>query len=178
MFNKVAFDSRFNTRLNDLRSAEKVTKAALMDLSREVFVAFHATEDIDYINRILEVLTPVNKKVSIEFFKEFSGFKYDDKQGKFSGKDKKHYDEKKAATLAWLEDPLNNIWVWADRNIEIEKKEFDAERLKKQAASLLKKATDNGFQKADVFKALMESGVTEADLIGFIESLGFVEVKA
>lgn len=177
MFNKVAFDSRFNTRLNDLRSAEKITRAALMDLSREVFVAFHATEDIDYINRILEVLTPVNKKVAIEFFKEFSGFKYDEKQGKFSGKDKKHYDEKKAATIAWLEDPLNNIWTWADRNITIEK-EFDFSSLKKGAEQLLKKADKNGFKKADVFKALMESGVTEDDLIGFIESLGFVEVKA
>lgn len=177
-FNKVAFDAKFNVTLNDLRGAEKITRSALLALSRDVWAAFHQTEDVSYINRILEVLTPINKKVAIEFFKEYSGFKYDEKAGMFGKKDKKHYDEKKANAIAWLEDPLNNIWTWAERNIEIEKKEFDAERLKKQAESLLKKAENNGFKKADVFKALMASGVTEDDLIQFIESLGFVEVQA
>lgn len=177
MFNKAEFDSKYNSILIGLTQSEKITKAALMDLSRHVFAGLHFTEDVAYINRLLAVLTPVNKKVAIEFFKEFSGFQYDEKKGEFSRKDKKHYEEKKAAVIEWLTDPMNNIWSWAERNIEIETKEFDAERLKKQAASLLKKATDNGFQKADVFKALMESGVTEDDLIGFIESLGFVEVK-
>lgn len=177
MFNKVAFESSFNSRLIDLRNSEKITRAALLDLSRKVWEGFHHTEDVAYLNRILEVLTPVNRKVCIAFFREFSGFRFDEKEMKFIKKDKKHYEEKKASVTEWLDDPLNNIWSWSERNIEIEAKEFDASRLKKQAESLLKKAENNGFKKADVLRAMMDSGITEAELIEFVESLGFVEVK-
>lgn len=177
MFNKVAFDGAFNVKLNDLRSAERVTRAVLMDLSRDVWAAFHTTEDVSYINRILEVLTPVNRRVAIEFFKEFSGFNYDEKKGEFSRKDKKHYEDKKAAIIAWLEDPLNNLWTWAERNIDIEPKDFDADRLKKSVSQLMQKADKNGFKKADVLKAMLEAGLTVDELIAFMGSLDGVELE-
>jgi hypothetical protein len=176
-FNKVAFDGMFNAKLNDLRLAERVTKAALMDLSRNVWEAFHNTEDISYINRILEVLTPVNRKVAIEFFKEFSGFNFDEKANAFGRKNKKDYDAKKEVTLAWLEDPLNNIWTWAERNIEIAPKEFDAERLNKSVQQLMQKADKNGFKKADLLKAMLANGLTVDELIGFMGTLEGIELN-
>jgi hypothetical protein len=176
-FDLVAFQARFNVALNDLRGAEKITRSTLMELSRSVLQVVHETQDIGYANRILEVLTPVNKKVAIAFFREFTGFKFSEKDSIFFKKDKKNYEEVKAKALEWLDDPLNNIWSWADRNIEVETKEFDAARLQKQAESLLKKAENNGFKKKDVLAAIMASGVTVDELVEFMQTLPDVELN-
>lgn len=172
----IAFMARFNVALNDLTKAEKVTRSTLMELSRSVLPIVHETGDIGYVNRILVVLSPMNKRMAIEFFREFSGFRFDDKKGEFVSKDKKRFDECVAAFVKFLEDPLNNIWSWAEKNLEVEKKEFDFGQLKKQTDSLLKKADKNGFKKADVLRAMMESGITADELIEFMQTLPGVEM--
>lgn len=172
----VSFMARFNVALNDLNLAEKVTRSTLMELSRTVLVVVHETGDIGYVNRILAVLTPMNKKTAIEFFKEFSGFKWDDKKGEFSTKDKKHFDAKVVTFAEWLEDPLNNLWSWAEKNLEVTPKDFDFTQLKKGAESLLKRADKNGFKKVDVLRAMMESGITADELIEFMQTLPGVEM--
>ncbi len=63
-FDKAVFNAAFEAAIIVLAGAEKITKETLKDLSRTVLVAHHATEDIGYINRLVDVLTPVNKKVA------------------------------------------------------------------------------------------------------------------
>jgi hypothetical protein len=173
MFNKEAFQAAFAAALINLAGAEKVTKVVLLDLSRSVLEAHHATQDVAYMNDLLAVLTPVNKRVAIEYFKEFSGFKYSQDAGKFIHKDKKAYEGIKDKCEEFLADPLNNIWTWQARSLEIEPKEFDAERMKKQAEALLKKADKNGFKQIDVLKAMLSGGLKIETLIALMD-----EVKA
>lgn len=176
-FNKQEFEGRFDQSINSLQKAEKTTRTELLSLSRSVLEATHATGDIGYVNRILAVLTPVNRKVAIEYFKAFTGFRFDAEAKQFTKKNKKQYEEAQQACADFLEDPLNNIWSWAERNIEIESKEFDQERLNKTVESLLKKADKNGFKPADVLKAMMQHGVTVDTLVDFMGTIEGIELN-
>lgn len=170
-FNKAKFVKEFDVAIGKLADSEKITKAVLLDLSRSVLMAHHETQDVGYVNRLVAVLTPVNRKVAILYFKEYSGFKWNDDNQQFSVKDKKNYDERLAAALAFLEDPLNNIWSWAAREIEIEPKAFDLARLKKQLESTLKKSHDNGISQLQVIETMMEAGLTLDTLLGLMAKI-------
>ena len=78
MFDKKVFDKEFNKRLGQLGKAESSVRAELNVLSRTVLEAVHATEQIGYVNQLMAVLTPVNRKAAIVFFKHFAGFHYDE----------------------------------------------------------------------------------------------------
>jgi hypothetical protein len=80
-----------------------------------------------------------------------------------------------ARCAAFLEDPTNNIWSWATRHIEIEKKEFDETRLKKLTEQLLKKADNAGFKPKDIFAAMLASGLKVEDIVAFMDE---VQAKA
>lgn len=164
-FNKQAFETAFAAALIAIAAAEKVTKEELRILSRTVLEAWHATGNVDYANNLLNVLTPVNRKVAVLYFTHFSGFSYDEKQAKFTGKSKKRYDDALAECVKFLEDPLNNIWVWAGRNIEIEQKDFDLKAVTKYVEGALKKADKAKLRQADVLKAIFAAGITPASLL-------------
>ena len=55
-----------NTKIEALAQAEKVTKAVLSELSRELldYVLVDGTHDIAAVNRTLAVLTPMNKQTA------------------------------------------------------------------------------------------------------------------
>jgi hypothetical protein len=169
-FNKDVFVKAFDAAIIELAGAEKITKAVLLTLSRTVLEAHHVTQDIGYINRLVAVLTPVNRKVAILFFTEFSGFKLG-KDGLFSGKDKKNYEAAAERTAVFLEDVNNNIWSWAAREVEIEAKEFDLARLKKNLESTLKKSADNGISQLQVIETLMEAGLKLDTLIALMDKV-------
>jgi hypothetical protein len=170
-FNKEEFNASFDVSLTQLHKAEKVTKAILMDLSRSVLVAHHETEDIQYINRVIRVLTPVNRKVAIEYFKVFSGFTFNGEEQIFTKKDKKIYEEAVKKSNDFLDDPLNNIWSWAERNIEIAPKEFTLEAMKKQFAGVLDKATKNNFTQLQVIETFMEAGLSMDTLLALMAKI-------
>lgn len=176
MFNKEEFQASFEVSLTRLHNAEKITKAVLLDLSRSVLVAHHETEDIQYINRVIRVLTPVNRKVAIEYFKAFSGFTFNNEESIFTKKDKKIYEEAKAKATDFIEDPLNNIWTWADRNIEIAPKEFTLEAMKKQFASVLDKAGKNNFSQLQVIETFMEAGLSLDTLLALMSKIEGKEI--
>ncbi len=164
---KATFGVAFDKAIAELAGAEKITKAVLLDLSRSVLEAHHVTQDIGYINRLVAVLTPVNRKVAILYFQEFSGFK-GGADGVFTTKNKKDYDAVLAKAEVFLEDPLNNIWSWAAREVEIEKKDFDEARMKKQVAALLKKVNDNKLSQTVMLKAMLENGLEVATLVALM----------
>lgn len=171
MFVKEAFEAFFANSLEKLDGAEKITKAVLLDLSRQVLAAHHETQDIGYINRLLAVLTPMNRATANLYFSEFSGFNFSAKDGLFGRKDKKNYEAAHARAVEFLEDPLNNIWTWAARNVQVEAKEFDEERLKKSMEATLKKADKNGLSQKQVLSALLAAGLTFDTLMEVMDEL-------
>lgn len=158
MFDKNQFDQSYKVNVKKLAASEKVTKELLRSMSREALEAHHVTGDVAYINGIIAVLSPMNKKVCILFFKEFSGHTCNE-DGVFGKKDKKKYEEARKASFDQLEDPLFNVFSWADRHVEIEKKPFTLGKLQQQMGSLVKKAEENRLSHADIIRALFANGV-------------------
>ena len=78
MFDKVVFEAGFVRAIRHLGKAEKITKELLRSLSRTVLEAHHATEDVSFLNRTIEVLTPINRQVVVKYFQHYSGFHYDE----------------------------------------------------------------------------------------------------
>lgn len=158
-FNKVAFETAFDASLVILADSEKVSKAQLTNLSRSVLEAHHETEDIGYIKRLVAVLSPMNRKTANLYFAEFSGFQFNLKSEDFGKKDKKNYEEVKEKAVAFLEDPLNNLWTWAARNIVMEAKEFDEDRMRKAFENTIKKADKEGFTQVQMLKSFISAGL-------------------
>lgn len=171
MFNKEAFAKLFEAAIIAIAGAEKVTKATLQTLSRDILTAHHETQDVGFINRLIGVLSPVNRKVAVLYFETFSGFKYNAEKKEFTSKNKKTYDDALKASLAFLEDPLNNIWSWADREVAVEAKEFDLARLKKSCESLVKKVKDNQLPEMAILENLLEAGLSMDTLIGLMAKI-------
>lgn len=172
-FDKAAFEVAFSTSIIALIGSEKVTKAQLQVCSRTVLEAVHATGDIGYANRLVDVLTPINKKVGTVFFKRFTGFSFDDKLGMFTKKSKKRYEQAHKDSMEFLDDPLNNIWSWAERNIEVTPKEFTLDAVTKGIEGYLKKANANGIEQADVMRAIIKGGITADAILAIMGDIGY-----
>jgi len=163
--NAQQFNTRFNADLDAVKASEKITREKLRDMSRYMLEALHDyAPDIRPVNDLLNVLTPVNRKVAIEFFREFTGFTYDKKESRFTQKDKRKYEDDRNASAEFLEDPLNNIWTWANQNIEVDRvvKPFDPKEVEKAVEKQLKKARQQGVAGAevDILLAVLEGGIT------------------
>ena len=169
-FNREAFDVSYKANVEKLAASEKITKELLRSLSRDVLTAHHVTGDVAYINGIIAVLSPMNKKVCILFYKEFSGHLCNE-DGTFGKKDKKKYEEARKKSFDQLEDPLFNVFSWAERNVEIEKKPFTLGKLQQQVATLVKKAEENKISHADIIRALFANGVEVNEFLKVMEHM-------
>lgn len=164
-------------RLDAIAAAEKITRAELGGLSRELLIYIPDTQDIDILNRLIGVLTAVNSKVAVEYFKHFLPWQVEqDKDGNFLRFGKKMQGEKKLAKkleaiTEWLKDESNNIWTWADVNIEIKKKDFKAgiARAIKSALKGDDKSETPALSKAEIMSAIFDGGVTLDDMLSVIE---------
>lgn len=170
-FNREAFDVSYKANIERLSASEKITKDLLRSMSREVLEAHHATGDVAYINGIIAVLSPMNKKVCVLFFKEFSGHLFSEDTKSFSKKDKKRYDDAKKKSFDQLEDPMFNVFSWADRHVEIEKKPFTIGKMQQQMGSLVKKAEENKISHADIIRALFANGVEVNEFLKVMEHI-------
>lgn len=177
-----------NTILNNLervKNAETVTRAALAELSRDLLVYVVESADIDMVNRLIGVLTPMNKGMSLAFFEHFLPHVMEkDPQGAFVrfGKrfDKvKRVKRKLQAIEEFLSDPSNTIWTWAGENVEIKKKQRDlsASLSKAVKEALEGKEESRGFEAAEplsheqVVKAILEGGVSVESLLNVVSSM-------
>lgn len=171
-FNKNLFDLAFQQALESLANAERITKDTLRDLSRSVLEAHHETQDIGYINRLINVLTPINRKVSILYFKTFSGFNWDDGEAQFMRKDKKEYDKVKEKALEFLSDPHNNLWTWYAKEVkDPELKKLDLSKITQYFKGVLTKAANEGIQQADVLKAVFAAGVEGDTIVALMQQM-------
>lgn len=177
MFDRKTFETEFNKAVKKIASAEKVTKEVLRTVSRDILVATHETGDIGFVNRLIAILTPVNKKVAILYFKEFTGFRYDDAALMFTTKNKRTYEEAHKAYANFIAEPANNIWTWAERNVEIEKAPFELSKVTDFVKNAIKKAENAGKSKADVLAAVIEGGFDSDMLIAMLEKMGDVQVE-
>lgn len=181
MFALKDFPAVYAASLAALQGSERITRTELSTLSRITLEALHTEVegnkvygDIRIINDILPVLTTVNRKVVTEFFKAFSGFSFDNVNNRFTSKDKKHYEERRIASIELLDDPLNNVWTWADRHIEVTPKEFS---IGQSMGALLKKAHNKGVKNNEILAAVMANGLGVDDLIAFMGTMEGIEVN-
>lgn len=173
LFNKQNFERNFTEALERLTKAENVSKHELKVVSRTMLEAWHITGNVHYINRLLKVVTPVNKKVLIEFGIHFGGFSYDKVLGEFTHKSKKRYEKAHALALEFLADPHNNLWTWAERHIKVEAKPFAVENVEKFIKSALQKGAGVGLSQVDILKAVFKAGVSPECVIQVMDELGF-----
>jgi len=170
-FNSVGFVASFDAVLLSLENSEKITKAVLKGLSRDLLALLHTKNDkmgdIGYINRTINVLTPVNKRAFLAFCKEFTGFILNDDGTMFLKKSKKHYDAVAIRAIDWLDDPMNNIWSWQEKHLEVERvvNPFDMDKVRLTLTQLKAKAEKNNISNTDIIGALFDTGFTVQDLI-------------
>lgn len=176
-FDKKAFDASFDNAIETLTTSEKTTKQILRDMSRSVLEVLFFTEDISYVNRVIHSLSPVNKRVAIEYFKAFSGFTFSKEAQAFGKKNKKAYEDTKAQALEFLTDPHNNIWTWAEQNIDIVARPFDINAVGKYFTSALKKAEKNGYSDVDILIQVFSSGIDIEAITKAMDKLVEVEQK-
>jgi hypothetical protein len=122
---KQAFEAGFPGMIERVASSERVTKDELKVWCNSIVAFVHAFGTIERVNTLMSVLTPVNKKVAREFFSYFLGYSFDEKEMRFTSKSKKRYLEAVKNWETFSSDPLNNIWTWAERHIEVQRKGFD-----------------------------------------------------
>lgn len=172
-FDALAFNAALVVTLETLAGAEKITKETLRSLSREMLDSVHVGGDIQPVNRLLDVLTPMNRSACVEFFKEFSGHYYQANEQKFAKKDKKNYEAKYAAASEFLDDPLNNVWSWLQREgLEVGKgKVFKLENVTKYIERALEQAKEAKIDQADLFKAMVKGGLDVKLIEGILEGM-------
>lgn len=179
--NRAQFQAAFAASLEAIAQAEVVTKRELKSLSRTLLTALHGLEDdtlqgdIQYINMLLGVLTPINRKTAVLFFKEFTGFHYDARTKEnpgatetFTKKSAKHGPEARKLAIEFLQDPNNNIWSWAERNIEVERRPFDMKKVTKVVEKALDEA---GGDQMPVLRAILEGGITVEGVMILLDEL-------
>lgn len=177
-----AFNESFNRSLKALKRSEFVTKEELKGLSRSLLGALHngpegLLGDIGYINRLMGVLTPINKQACREYFKHFTGFVFSEETFTFVKKHAKMYDATKILANEFLAEPHNNLWTWAERNIEVSKKEFDINQAGEFFKKFVKKAEKNGLSQMDVVKNILGAGVQLDTILEIMTSMYKVDAE-
>lgn len=157
-----------------VKNAEKVTRKALAELSRDLLTYVPESNDIDAVNRLIGVLTPMNRKTAIMFFTHMLPWSVEkDTHDEFVRFGKRFEKQKQVARklghiVEFLSNETNTIWTWAETNIEMELKTRNlADDLKKSVEKALKGTEASKtyeaaepLSQADVIAAMLDAGVT------------------
>ena len=165
---KANLQKSISVNITKLKRSETVTKELLSTLSRDCleYIGLNHSPDIATVNRLLGVLTPVNRKAVAVFFNFFLPFKLNDETGTFGGmvKGDKLLDKYQEKVDEFMADPDNDIWVWCDRNITVaEKPKEFAEKLQKMVKRAMNDENE-GINPAEVLAAVMAGGVSLNDV--------------
>ena len=171
---------QLSNKVDKCGMAEKMTKKLLGELSRELLPYVYESKDVAIVNRLIGVLTPVNKKVAIEFFKAFVGWTFNADTNEFGKKQKDApYTKKSYASDTFLANKDNTLWTWAETEIEVAPK---AKNYGMKISKLVDKAlTDEaeGIDLREVLFAIVASdAVTLGDLMQSLDDVLKVEVAA
>jgi len=115
----------------------------------------------------------MNRKTAVIFFNHFLPHVYDDNQGVFGAKIKgdKKVQEFVSRSAEFLANEENNIWTWADKNIQMEKK---PKNYANKIEHLVKKALEDdkeGIDSLTVMEAIVKAGVSVDDVFTAIALL-------
>lgn len=176
-----------NTAIKTIAGAEKITKKVLGEVSRTMleYVVNDEAWDSAAINRLLAVLTPMNKKTAVLYFSHFLPFVVE--EGHFGAMPKDKQAKKNAKLKSvnlvteFLVDEENNIWTWAEQNVKVEQKDIDYAKRVTSAVNNAMAEDKGGLGLADVLEAVMAAGISTDDVIKAMSILaqeGEEEAKA
>lgn len=177
-----------SARLAKISYAESVTRHELGELSREVLAFVCVSEDVRIINTLLGkgedgkyTLTSNNRRVAGLYFKEFVPFTVaEDDTGRvqFAKKKAKVWDKGCAKIEAFLAVEDNNLWTWAETNVEIEgkPKEYSG-KLSKLVSKALADEVE-GITGVEVLQAALQGGVSIEDLLALVDAMTTVQAEA
>ena len=177
MLTKAQFAEMFAASCDALRQSEDVTRRELRGLSRSLLGALHGLEDpllqgdIQFINRLIPVLTPINRKVYVVFMQHFGGFHFDEALQQFTKKSAKRYAEARQECVEFLADPNNNLFSWGTRHIEVNVRPFDPKAVTKYIEGQLKKAAGAQLGQDAVIRAVFDAGIKVDVVMGIIAKL-------
>lgn len=166
-------------RLEAIAAAEKITRVELREMSRELLIYVPETQDIDIVNRLIGVLTPMNAKTAVLYFAHFLPWdKETDNDGNFVRFGSKHQGDKRVnkkldAIAEFLKADNNNIWTWAETNVEVKQKDFGATITRAVKAALKgdEKSDTDPLTVDQVVTAVLDGGVTLADMLAIMEPM-------
>lgn len=154
-------------RLELIANAERVTKVELAGFAREALIYVPASNDIDLVNRLIEVLTPMNKAAAIRFFSHFLPWEQEkDAEGnhvRFGKKLKKEkmIKQREEAIKEFLEEEENNFWKWQPARPVKKKDFFSTIRKDVEKALAGDERTDTPPLPVDlIIRAVMEGGIS------------------
>ena len=153
-FNRIAFEGSFDKRLATLAGSEKITKAELQTLANETV---QWTQDIGqtaYMNRLMAVMSPFNKKLVKVFFLYFTGFHFDEASALFDKKSPKRYPEALKRWDTFKEDPLNNIWTYS-REVKVDHPPLTTGDVSKRISALWSAGHKANISNVDMLKAML-----------------------
>lgn len=187
------------TAIAEVSQAERITKAKLSSLSRDLLAYVLETEDVRPVNALLGrnedgtyVLTPINWRIAVQYFHHFIAFtsNYEEEvkeyaiKGKgqrtalvFTKKSKKRWDNAAKAIEEWLSDESNDLWVWSD-NAVMDAKPVDYAKKIQQAISSALDEEKGNMSLTDVMAAISElEDVSIYDLMGAMEAMRVPETE-
>ncbi len=187
---KVQFNAAFAAFLDAVREAETVTRRELGAMSVTLIKGIHGMPgsevllgELDYINRLLLILTPMNQKMMVSFFVHFGGYTYDPKEKRFTKKNKAAYAVAleqatqliackgvtlRGQTLIPADEP-HNCWGWA-AHLKVEQpKTFNPEKVTKFVQTQIGLAKEMGIDPAAVLAAVFDGGFSVDDVAHVME---------
>lgn len=165
-----ALKAGIETNIKALVKSEGTTKQALAEVSRSMLSYVMDTNDIGMVNRLVDVLTPMNKSTAFQFFGAFLPWKQD---GVAFGKKlegKEAIAKRVEAIAKFLADSENNIWTWAAINVEVTAK---PKNFANKISSLVERSLNDDKEAIsvnDVIKAVIAGGVSIFDLMASVDA--------
>lgn len=173
--------------LETLAEAEKITRVTLREISRDALLYVLDSNDIDYINRVIGVCSPVNRLAAIEYFSEFLPWQVEkDKEKKFIRFSKKMKGKKvpqaRAKISDWLSVEEHDIWHWSkDKFGKLPSKDLRTPITKAINTALEgqdetdRREASNPLSLMDVVQAIMES---DLDMTEMLEGFHKVQIAS
>ena len=165
---------QIDKKIDALSNSERVTKQTLAELSRDLLAYVMQTQDIATVNRLFTVLTPMNCKSAVIFFRHFLPWKMPENDTVFGEKKKgkKLLANAQEAIDNFLVQDDNNIWTWlSDQGVEPKPR---PKNYAQKITNVISKAlTDNqeGISELDILSAIVNGGLSVDHIIDQIDKV-------
>lgn len=158
-----------NHNIGVLAKSEKITRKVLAEVANELLLYVPGSNDIDAVNRLVAVLTPVNKQAAILFFKSMLQWSFVDGVFTTIQKGERTVSAKNERRLAFIKSE-ETFWSWVDDNTTIEAKPKDFQN---DIVNLIKRATKDGdyqISHAQVIQSVLASGITIQEVLTMVNA--------